>query len=57
MTSDFKLAFSSRRAVILFSLDDYPVKTQVEFRSRKFPPYEGEQEQINPGLWGIRLAE
>jgi hypothetical protein len=33
------------------------VKTQVEFRSKKFPPYEGEQEQINPGLWGKRLAE
>jgi hypothetical protein len=33
------------------------VKTQVEFRSSKFPPYEGEEEQINPGLWGKRLAE
>lgn len=33
------------------------MKTQVEFRSSKFPPYEGEQEQINPGLWGKRLAE
>jgi trehalose-6-phosphatase len=33
------------------------MKTQVEFRSRKFPPYEGEEEQINPGLWGKRLAE
>ena len=33
------------------------LKTQVEFRSSKFPPYEGEQEQINPGLWGKRLAE
>ena len=33
------------------------MKTQVEFRSAKFPPYEGEQEQINPGLWGKRLAE
>jgi hypothetical protein len=33
------------------------METQVEFRSRKFPPYEGEQEQINPGLWGKRLAE
>ena len=40
-----------------FSLDDSLVKTQVEFRSSKFPPYEGEQEQINPGLWGRRLAE
>jgi hypothetical protein len=33
------------------------VKTFVEFRSNKFPPYEGEEEEINPGLWGKRLAE
>ena len=33
------------------------MKTQVEFRSSKFPPYEGEEEKINPGLWGKRLAE
>jgi hypothetical protein len=33
------------------------MKTQVEFRSNKFPPYEGEEEEINPGLWGKRLAE
>ena len=33
------------------------MKTQVEFRSSKFPPYPGEEEQINPGLWGKRLAE
>ena len=33
------------------------MKTQVEFRSSKFPPYEGEEEQVNPGLWGKRLAE
>ena len=33
------------------------MKTHVEFRSAKFPPYEGEEEQINPGLWGKRLAE
>ena len=33
------------------------MKTQVEFRSNEFPPYEGEEEQINPGLWGKRLAE
>jgi hypothetical protein len=33
------------------------MKTQVTFRSDKFPPYEGEEEQINPGLWGKRLAE
>jgi hypothetical protein len=33
------------------------MKTQVTFRSKKFPPYEGEEAQINPGLWGKRLAE
>lgn len=31
--------------------------TQVTFRSNKFPPYDGEEDQINPGLWGKRLAE
>ncbi len=31
--------------------------TTVEFRSDRFPAYEGEEEQINPGLWGMRLAE
>src|ERR1041385_6808759 len=31
--------------------------TQVEFRSSKFPAYEGEEEEINPGLWGKRLTE
>lgn len=33
------------------------MKTQVEFHSSKFPLYESEEEQINPGLWGKRLAE
>jgi len=33
------------------------MKTHVTFRSSKFPPYDGEEEQINPGLWGKRLAE
>jgi len=33
------------------------MKTQVTFRSKKFPPYDGEEERINPGLWGKRLAE
>ena len=33
------------------------MKTQVEFRSENFPPYEGEEDEINPGLWGKRLAE
>src|SRR5215469_3977604 len=31
--------------------------THVEFRSDRFPPYEGEEEEVNPGLWGKRLAE
>ena len=33
------------------------MKTHLEFKSDKFPAYEGEDEQINPGLWGKRLAE
>jgi hypothetical protein len=33
------------------------VKTFAEFRSSKFRPYDGEEEQLNPGLWGKRLAE
>jgi len=33
------------------------MKTQVEFRSDKFPPYDGEEDQINPRVWGKRLAE
>jgi hypothetical protein len=33
------------------------MKTQVEFRSSKFPLYEGEEEEINLGLWGKRLTE
>jgi hypothetical protein len=33
------------------------MKTMVTFQSDKFPPYEGEEEHINPGLWGKRLAE
>lgn len=28
------------------------MKTQVSFRSNKFPPYDDEEEQINPGVWG-----
>jgi hypothetical protein len=31
--------------------------TCVEFCSDIFPPYDGEEEEINPGLWGKRLAE
>ena len=33
------------------------MKTDVRFRSDRFPPYEGEEDQINPGRWGKRLAE
>ncbi len=33
------------------------MRTQAEFRSTKFPPYDGEEEQLNPGVWGKRLAE
>lgn len=33
------------------------MKTHAAFRSKKFPPYDGEEDQINPGLWGKRLAE
>ena len=33
------------------------MQTNVEFRSDRFPAYDGEEEQINPGRWGRRLAE
>jgi hypothetical protein len=33
------------------------MQTHVEFRSDRFPPYDGEEEQVNPDLWGKRLAE
>ena len=33
------------------------VKTQVTFRSAKFPAYEGEEGKTNPGVWGERLAQ
>ena len=33
------------------------MKTFVEFRSNEFPPYDGEEAEINPGLYGKRLAE
>jgi phosphotransferase system glucose/maltose/N-acetylglucosamine-specific IIC component len=32
-------------------------RSHVTFRSNKFPPYEEEEKQINPGLCGKRLAE
>ena len=33
------------------------MKTHVEFRSAKFPAYPGEEDEVNPDLWGKRLAE
>lgn len=33
------------------------MRTQVQFTSDAFPAYPGEDEQINPGIWGKRLAE
>jgi hypothetical protein len=33
------------------------MKTHVEFRSAAFPPYEGEEDEINPGIYGKRVAE
>jgi len=33
------------------------MKTFVRFRSSSFPAYPGEEDEINPGLWGRRLAE
>ena len=33
------------------------MKTHVVFRSERFPPYGGEEKEINPGRYGRRLAE
>ena len=33
------------------------MRTHVEFKSDDFPAYPDEKEQINPDLWGKRLAE
>jgi hypothetical protein len=33
------------------------MNTQAEFVSDAFPSYPGEDEQINPGIWGKKLAE
>ena len=33
------------------------MKTQVEFRSDKFPAYENEEHEINPGRYAKRVAE
>ena len=39
------------------SIDNGMRPTYVEFRSDNFPPYDGEEQQVNPNLWGQRLAE
>jgi len=33
------------------------MKTHVEFRSSSFPACDGEEDEINPGRWGKRLAQ
>lgn len=33
------------------------MKTHVEFRSSSFPPYDGEEELVNPDRYGKRLAQ
>lgn len=33
------------------------MKTNLEFQSDAFPPYENEEAEVNPGRWGKRLAE
>ncbi|MGI8908866.1 MAG: hypothetical protein ACR2IE_20525 [Candidatus Sumerlaeaceae bacterium] len=33
------------------------MRLQFEFRSEKFPKLPGEEQRINPGLWGQKLAE
>lgn len=33
------------------------LRTHLEFVSDAFPPYPGEDDEINPGIWGKRLAE
>lgn len=33
------------------------MRTHLEFRSNAFPAYPGEEEEINPGRYGRRLAE
>lgn len=33
------------------------MKTHVEFRSDAFPPYDSEEDEINPGRYGKRVAE
>ena len=33
------------------------MRNMVAFTSEKFPPCDGEEDEINPGIWGRRLAE
>lgn len=33
------------------------MQTQVRFVSDQFPPHPREEEQLNPGVWGRRLAD
>ena len=33
------------------------MRTHIEFLSGAFPPYESEEEEINPGKYGKRLAD
>ena len=33
------------------------MRTHVEFKSEAFPAYPGEEDEVNPDLWGKRLAE
>jgi hypothetical protein len=33
------------------------MNTHLQFRSDAFPAYPGEEDEINPGIWGKRLAE
>jgi hypothetical protein len=33
------------------------IQIYVEFRSNAFPAIDGEEQQVNPSLWGKRLAE
>lgn len=38
-------------------IEEATVLTHVEFRSDRFPAYDDEEQQVNPGRWGRRLAE
>jgi len=38
-------------------VDRLSMRSQVEFVSTDFPPYPDEEHELNPGRYGIRLAE